>query len=102
MAAPRRTPREVKTEFTFMLGQAARNGWEPKCFGNPEDYVDYKHMPTAEEAEEMCIECPLYSLHREWAIITKPKTGVHGGLVFVEGKQAHSARSAGMLAGVPN
>lgn len=79
---------KVKEEFNQLLNEANKEGYDRRfpCFGKPERYVDYDHSPSPEEAEEMCVGCPIYKEHREFGRVTKPGWGVHGGIAYRYGK----------------
>jgi hypothetical protein len=98
----RRRRRTDLPEFTGYLN-AAHIGEEPNpsCIGHEDEFVDYEieDLPTKEDAELMCERCPIGELmpvKPEYAGLCKrnarhvrPYWGVQGGIVWVEGRQAH-------------
>ncbi len=64
-------------------------GPQPDCAGRPEEFVDYSYseMPDKELAELLCSRCPLIEVCLKNARHRKPKWGVYGGLVYVDGRQ---------------
>lgn len=84
-AEPRtRQPKQNLPEYE----KALDNG-EHFCAGNPAPYTDYADPPSAEEAEELCLPCPMYSICRKNAEWRKWKWGIYGGIVWLDGRPAH-------------
>lgn len=84
-----RRPKKELPEWVDALNKAhVGEGPQPLCHERPEEYVDYGYpLPTARQAEELCIECPLYLLCRKAAKHKPPAWGIRGGLVYVQGRQ---------------
>ena len=60
----------------------------PPCRKDPAPYMDYDERlpPTAVEAAKMCAGCPFIKECGDLARALKPKVGVWGGTVWVDGK----------------
>lgn len=63
---------------------------QPECIDRPGEFVDYGYpLPTAEEAEALCAPCLLLELCNPSARHVRPDWGIQGGIVWVNGRQAH-------------
>lgn len=65
-----------------------------KCQGNPDPWTEYGYpLPSAEEADALCKGCWFYeNLNNVCLRNAKhrgPAWGVWGGVVFINGRQAH-------------
>jgi hypothetical protein len=80
----KRAIREVRAEFKQLLDDANKYGYDRRfpCFNKPEIYQDYTHSPSPEQAEEMCVGCPIFAECREFGEVTKPGGGVWGGIAY--------------------
>lgn len=88
-----RRPRRDLPAFSIALEQAAAGeGPAPYCKGRSAEYSDYRSSPGRDEAEELCLPCPLYLACRANARHIKPKWGVVGGIAWENGRQAHLMR----------
>lgn len=59
------------------------------CAGNPGPYTEYELPPSEDEAQELCLPCPMYTICNENANWVRPKHGVWGGVAWVDGRMAH-------------
>ena len=82
---PKRGAKMVKAEFQQMLREASVNGWQPRCYRQPELYADWLKAPSAEDAAELCAGCPLFDLCGEEARLTRPAWGIRAGVAWVYG-----------------
>lgn len=81
---PKRPIKEVRAEFSALLMEANKEGYDRRfpCFGKPEVWVDYERSPSPDEAEALCVGCPILAECREYGLVTKPGWGVHGGIAY--------------------
>ena len=98
--ARQRSPRRTTEDFAAALSGAhserarglagrERRHPDPACLDNPAEYVDYAVPPARDEAQEMCLDCPLMQACLANAKRTLPAWGVLGGVAWVRGRQAH-------------
>lgn len=87
--------RRALRPYSEALSEAGRDpsAPQPLCRWQPETYVDYDEdsIPDEFEAQELCIECPLFELCFDNARRTHPGWGVWGGVAWVNGRQWHLA-----------
>ena len=77
-------PRQPR-DFDYLLASAARgDAPAPHCQGEWASFVDYKTPPTNDEADEMCLPCPLFFQCRRDARSHPPEWGVRGGEVYID------------------
>ena len=94
-----RSPRHTIEPFAAALAGAEserqsgssgeRSYPDPLCLNRPHDYVDYDCPPDADQAADLCIDCPLMVLCLANARRTRPAWGVWGGVAWVAGRQLH-------------
>lgn len=94
MTTRKRGGRTETPEFVeAMRADADGTGPAPLCAGREAEYVDYDASPSQDEAEEMCVDCPLYLACRKSAELVRPAWGVWGGIAWEGGKRAHLRRT---------
>lgn len=64
------------------------------CIGNPEPYTDYvgdspETTPAPSFAESLCAGCPVRTLCKATALVTRPAWGVWGGTTFAWGNEIY-------------
>lgn len=81
-------PRTPAFERALKVARESAREPQPICLDDP-SFVDYSSAPSRDDAEEMCIDCPLYFVCRESAKIERPAWGVRGGIAWDMGRQVH-------------
>lgn len=89
-----RSPHGLKTIDAFarvLEGAVAEDGApRPLCDGRSAEYIDYVGwVPSEQHAAALCAGCPLLDACLANARRVKPGWGVHGGIAWIDGRQAH-------------
>lgn len=89
--SPRRPKRNL-SDWDVAINAAFLDAKEPQpfCLDKPERFADYGYpLPSRDEADDACLDCPLMQLCLQNARHMRPKWGIWGGVVWVYGRQAH-------------
>ena len=85
--------------FDQALARARRDPDQPQplCDGRADEFTP-DVPPSEKEAKALCADCPLLAMCKE-AAKGRAEWGVHGGIVWLDGKQWHWLARFGLLSG---